>query len=154
MALVIDKQIEELNELIRWDIDAIGAYTEAISAIKEPPIRESLTRFREDHERHIDELSSIVRRLDGTPPTATDLKGIARKTMTKVAGLMGTETVLKAMQNNERAIGSAYSRHLTFDFPGDVLEVLKRNYQDEQRHLAYIDQALRARSWEQPGAHV
>ena len=28
--LTIDKQIEELNELLRLDIDAVGAYSQAI----------------------------------------------------------------------------------------------------------------------------
>ena len=49
MALSIDKQIEELNELIRFDFDAIGAYNSAIADIKEMTIRDPLTQFRGDH---------------------------------------------------------------------------------------------------------
>ena len=42
MALSIDKQIEELNELIRFDFDAIGAYNSAINDIKELVVRDPL----------------------------------------------------------------------------------------------------------------
>ena len=60
MALSIDKQIEELNELIRFDFDAIGAYNSAINDIKEMQIRDPLIQFRGDHERHVQNLSAIV----------------------------------------------------------------------------------------------
>ena len=34
-------------------------------------------------------------------------------------------------------------------FPDDVLELVRRNYADEQRHLAWIERALDQRLWEQ-----
>jgi uncharacterized protein (TIGR02284 family) len=150
MALTIDKQIEELNELIRWDIDAVGAYNEAIDAAKEPTIRDPLTQFRKDHQRHIEELSQIVRRIGGKPVEKADLKGIVRKTMTKVAGLVGVESVLRAMKSNEEAVNKAYSHHLSFDWPRDIAEQIRRNFADEQRHLEWVVRTLEARSWEEP----
>lgn len=153
MALSIEKQIDELNELIRFDHDAVGAYTEAIDAVHEPAIREPLTRFRGDHERHIADLSAVVRRLGGKAVERADLKGVLRKTMTKVAGLVGAETVLKAMKSNEEALNKAYNRHSALDYPNDVLELIKRNYEDEKRHLAWVEQALLTRLWERTPAH-
>jgi uncharacterized protein (TIGR02284 family) len=153
MALSIEKQIEELNELIRIDRDALGAYTEAIDAVREPAVRDPLTRFREDHERHVSALSEVVRRLGGKPAAGVDLKGMLRKTLTKVAGLVGAETVLKAMKSNEEAINQAYERRSTMDFPSEVRELVQRNYEDERRHLAWVGDALRSRIWEQASAH-
>ena len=153
MALSIEKQIEELNELIRYDLDAIGAYTEAIDKVHHPGIREPLTQYRGDHERHVSELSAVVRRLGGKPAESPDVKGVVRKTMTKIAGLMGEETILKAMKSNEEALNKAYNHHSTLDFPVDVLDLIKRNYADEKRHLQWVEQALRARVWEQPATH-
>ena len=101
MALSIDKQIEELNELIRFDFDAIGAYNSAIDDIKEIHIRDPLIQFRGDHERHVQNLSVIVARLGGKPVDAPGFKGVVRKTMTKFASLGGTELTLKAMRSNE-----------------------------------------------------
>jgi len=153
MPLSIEKQIEELNELIHLDHDAVGAYNEAINAVQEDSIRTPLIRFKGDHERHILDLSSLVRQLGGKPAERPDLKGLARKTMTKIAGLMGAEAVLKAMKSNEEATNKMYSHHAAMDFPSDVMDVLVRNYQDEQRHLAWVLDALRTRLWEQAPAH-
>src|SRR5205814_3393377 len=130
MALSLEKQIEELNELIRFDHAAVDAYTEAIDAVqRQPTVSDPLTRFRGDHERHISELSAVVRRLGGKPTERVDLAGGARKVMTKIAGLVGAETVLKAMKSNEEAINKAYNHHSTLDFPVDVLDLIRRNYE-------------------------
>lgn len=154
MALTTDKMIEELGELIRYDYDAIGAYTSAIDDIHELAIRDPLIQFRGDHERHVENLSAIVRRLGGSPPEAPGVKGFIRKTMTKVAGLGGTEMTLKAMRSNEEVLNKTYAHHLSLDFPDDIKEVIRQNYGDEQRHLAWVEQALQTRLWESGvGAH-
>jgi uncharacterized protein (TIGR02284 family) len=153
MALSTDKQIEELNELIRFDFDAIGAYNEAIAHVKEESITQPLVQFRGDHERHVSDLSAIVRRLGGQPVDRAGFKGVVRKTMTRIAGLVGTESVLMAMKSNENVLNKTYAHHAALDFPSDILDVIKRNYADEQRHLAWIEQALRTRLWEQTPAH-
>ncbi len=153
MALSTDKMIEELNELIRFDYDAIGAYNEAIDHVHEMHVKDPLTRFRGDHERHVTELSAIVTRLGGKPVEKPGVKGIVRKTMTKIAGMMGTEPVLKAMKSNEEVLNKTYAHHASLDFPRDILDVIKRNFSDEQRHLAWVEQAINTRIWEQHPAH-
>jgi len=154
MPLTVEKQIEELNELIQYDHDAVGAYTSAIDDIKEPQVRDPLVRFRSDHERHVRNLSEIVIRLGGQPVERPDFKGILRKTMTKVAALAGTEGTLKAMKSNEEVLNKTYAHHLSLDFPDDIKEVIRGNYSDEQRHLAWVEQALQTRLWEAgAGAH-
>jgi uncharacterized protein (TIGR02284 family) len=153
MALSTEKIIEELNELIRFDYDAIGAYDEAIDDIKEAMIRDQLVLFRGDHQRHVSELSVIVSRFGGTPPTRPGIKGVVRKTMTKVAGLAGTEATLRAMKSNEEVLNKTYIHHASMDFPADVLDRIRRNLDDERRHLAYIEQCLIDRPWETTGVH-
>jgi uncharacterized protein (TIGR02284 family) len=153
MALSTAKIVEELNELIRYDYDAIGAYNSAIDDTKELAVREPLKEFRSDHERHVLELSAIVRGLGGQAAEKPDFKGMLRKTMTKVAGLGGTELILKAMRSNEDVLVKTYAHHFSLDFPDDIKEVIRRNYGDEQRHLAWVESALQSRLWEQqPGA--
>jgi uncharacterized protein (TIGR02284 family) len=153
MTMTTDKIIEECNELIRMDRDAIGAYQEAIEKIEHPDMAQQLERFKGDHQRHVNELTAIVGRLSGTPAKKPDLKGAARKTMTKIAGLLGVEPVLMAMRSNEKALNETYERHSKMDFPADILDVIRRNYQDEQRHLAWVEDCLRTRPWEHKPAH-
>lgn len=117
-------------------------------------IRDPLIQFRGDHERHVQNLSAIVTRLGGKPVDAPGFKGIVRKTMTKVAGLGGTELTLKAMRSNEEVLNKSYAHHLSLDFPDDIKDVIRQNYGDEQRHLAWVEQALQTRLWESGvGAH-
>jgi uncharacterized protein (TIGR02284 family) len=146
--LTTEKIIEALGELIRYDYDAVGAYNAAIAGIKEPSARDPLLQFRGDHERHLAELSAIVARLGGKPPASPGLKGIVRKTMTKVAGFGGTELTLKAMRANEEVLNKTYAHPLTLDFPDDIKDIIRRNYMDEQRHLAWVESALQTRLWE------
>ena len=143
--------IEECNDLIRFDHDAIGAYDEAIDHIDEMTIKDQLLRFRGDHERHVLDLSAVVRRLGGDPPERPGFRGIVRKTMTKVAGLGGTEMILKAMRSNEEVLNKQYGERMKKEFPNDILEIIRRNFGDEQRHLAWVEQALQNRLWESAG---
>lgn len=153
MALSTDKIIDECNDLIRFDYDAVGAYNEAIDHLSEEHIRQQLIAFRGDHERHITDLSALVRRLGGEPPEMPGLRGIVRKTMTKIAGLVGTEATLRAMRSNEEVLNKQYANRCNLDFPQDVLQLIQRNYGDEQRHLAWVVRALDMRLWEQTPAH-
>ncbi|HLL46402.1 MAG TPA: DUF2383 domain-containing protein, partial [Longimicrobiaceae bacterium] len=59
--------VAELNDLLQLDHDAVGAYTLAIQALPTDAHRDTLVRFREDHERHVAELTELVRRYGGAP---------------------------------------------------------------------------------------
>lgn len=143
-----DKIIEELNEVLQIDIDAIGAYTDAINACDEVEIKNQLRVFQGDHERHVRELEALVRREGGEPRRRPDLKGFLQRGMTKIAGMIGTESTLRAMLANERTTNEVYAKHVGKAFPADILEVLRRNYGDEQRHFAWIEAAVQQRLWE------
>lgn len=146
--LTQDKIIEELNEVLQIDLDAVGAYQAAINSIDDIEIKSQLIEFRRDHERHIADLSAIVRRCGGNPVAHADLKGMLQKGMTKVAGLVGTEATLRAMLTNERTTNAVYAKHCQKNFPPDILDVLRRNYGDEQRHYSWIEASVQQRLWE------
>ena len=59
--------VAELNDLLQLDHDAVQAYSLAIKGIRNPEHRETLTRFRGDHERHVRELTELIREHDGIP---------------------------------------------------------------------------------------
>ncbi len=151
MLLSQEKIVDELNEVLQIDIDAVGAYQTAIDSISELAIKRQLIQFKADHERHCTDLNALVQRFGGDPNKRPDLRGVVRKGFTKVAGLVGTEATLRAMLSNERLTNDVYARHVQRAFPPDVLDVLRRNFGDEQRHFAWIDTALRERLWEQTG---
>jgi uncharacterized protein (TIGR02284 family) len=148
-AMDLNRMIERLNELIALDYDAVGAYAAAIHRIDVESLRMRLREFQQDHERHIRELSEVVTRLGGTPRTTPDAKGFILKGFTAVTSMMGNEAALQAMRGNETLTHRTYRMALDEDWSDEARALIERNFSDEQRHLAFIEDALRHRIWEQ-----
>lgn len=140
---------EKLGKLMRLDGDAMHAYIRAIRGSKTASVRETLSNFRDDHGRHIAELSLAIRNLGESPPRySRDFKGFLIEGFIAVRSMAGTKGALKAMRTNEQFTNRRYNEALSLDLPDDVRDVVERSYEDEHRHLAYIEQALINRVWE------
>jgi uncharacterized protein (TIGR02284 family) len=148
MALDIEKVVKKLNDLIALDRDAVGAYEAAIRRMSVQVLREPLRLFQLEHERHIRDLSLLVEGLGGEPRKEPDLKGKALKGFTSVTSSMGDHAALMAMRGNEELTNRSYSKALEEVWPEDARAVIERNRADEQRHLKFIEDALRERLWE------
>lgn len=140
--------VHKLNELLMLDNDAVRAYSSAIERITIPYVKERLTEFRADHERHIRDLSDCIRRIGGEPKDRPDFKGPFIQAMTALRSMAGNEQAIKAMKGNEELTNKKYSEALETDLPADVAEIVRRNYQDEVRHLAFINEVIDRRIWE------
>lgn len=143
------KMVEKLNDLIALDYDAVGAYEAAINRMDVEFLRMRLREFQQDHERHIRELSQAVQQLGGKPREKPGAKGFILKGFTAVTSMMGNEAALQAMRGNEMLTNRTYRSALEEDWSDDIRTLLERNYRDEQRHLAFIEESLRNRTWEQ-----
>lgn len=143
------KWVEKLNDLIAVDIDAVSAYRACIDRLRHADIKQRLGAFQQDHERHIRELSAYVTKFGGKPRSKADIKGFFLKGFTAVTSMVGDEAALKAMQGNEQLTNRSYQAALEEAWPDDLRQLVARNYGDEQRHLAYIREALHNRAWEQ-----
>src|SRR5690606_16217034 len=133
----------KLNSLIQLDIDAVNAYEQAIQRIDATQIAGQLDAFKGDHQRHIEELSRAVRDLGGEPPDGSpDLKGYLLEGFTALRSATGTEGALKAMRTNEKLTNKRYEAALSENLPANVASIVRRNREDERRHLQYIEMAL------------
>lgn len=151
-AMDLNRMIERLNELIALDHDAVGAYEAAINRIDVESLRMSLRGFQQDHERHIQDLSRMVTQLGGTPRQKPDVKGFILKGFTAITSMMGNEAALQAMRGNETLTHRTYRAALDEEWSDEARRIIERNFSDEQRHLAFIENALRNRIWEQTPA--
>lgn len=149
----MDKLIAKLNDLIALDIDAANAYEAAISRMTIPVLQEQLREYQADHERHIQDLTEVVVRFGGEPRKKPDVKGFFIKGFTAVTSMMGDEAALQAMRGNETLTNRTYKDSLKENWSDDVRALIEKNYSDEQRHLAFIVDALQNRSWEQASSH-
>jgi len=142
---MFEKKIEDImNDLIQVDIDAYFAYSEAINHIEGKDIREQLISFQKDHERHIENLSSLLKEAGGEPiEYSKDVKGQVIQGITWLRSIMGTKGALKAMVTNEKITNSKYHEALEYTgFTREIREQISQNFNDEKRHLAYVEKKL------------
>lgn len=149
----MEKLIAKLNELIALDIDATNAYEAAINRMTAPQLKQQLLEFKGDHERHTQELTAAVVKFGGEPRTRPDVKGFFLKGFTAITSMMGDEAALQAMRGNETLTNKKYKDALGENWSEDLRALIEKNYSDEQRHMAFIVDALRNRLWEQTAAH-
>lgn len=141
-----DKVVSKLRALAQLDVDAIGTYDAAIARVTDADVATQLASFRVDHVRHVQDLNALIQQLGGEPvQQVPDLKGVALTGMTMVTSMMGTLSALMAMVGNEELTNRVYEAALKLKLDGEARTLIAKNYADEQRHLAWIKSALKAR---------
>ena len=143
MAQVEPKLVHHLNELISLDLNAIEAYEAAIVRLSDPGDKAELGRFMADHRRHVTELTPLVLEIGDKAATSPDFKRVLTKGKVVVMAIAGDPGVLEAMKSNEEATTKIYDKARTHpDLPMQARTIIERNFVDEQRHLAWLEQRL------------
>lgn len=140
--------VKQLKSLCQLDIDAIHAYMRAKEHIKQTDIKNTISDFEADHKRHVKDLSEMIKSYGDQPPEfSRDFKGYLLEGFAAMRSVTGTEGALKALRSGEKMTNKDYGEAVSLDFPATVLTLLRRNFDDEQRHLKYIDQSISTRAW-------
>src|SRR5690606_10560976 len=135
--------VAELNDLLQLDHDAVQAYGIAIEAVEDERLRETLIAFRGDHERHIDELTELIRAHGGIPiETAHIPTGMFKAAVQRAGAARGDRALMLAFKANERQVRDKYRRHADAPHPPEVRAVLARAAADEERHYAWALEVL------------
>jgi rubrerythrin len=137
--------VAELNDLLRLDHDAIGAYTIAIENFESVTYRETLEGFRRDHERHVRELTELVRAAGGTPAEAPHAGSSPFKLAVQGLGaLAGSDRALiLAFKANEGESVAKYAAAAERPHAENVAEVLRRAARDEEKHYEWAESRLK-----------
>ena len=134
---------EKLIDLIELDYDAISAYKQAIDRIDNAAHKTKLLEFMADHERHVSELSDVIRQQGGKAPDSGDFKQVLTSGKVKIADMVGDdEAILKAMKSNEDQTTSKYESMVQENFPAPVHKLMEKGLADERKHRAWIEAAL------------
>lgn len=140
--------IQAMHDLLHLDMDAIKAYEQASKSCDHASVAQQLRSFQGDHQRHVRDLSAELTRLGEKADVRTDVKGFFIEAFTAITSI-GTHSALVAMKGNEQLTTSKYKAALELrDLPQQALDVIRANYADEQRHLAWIKDALDRKVWE------
>lgn len=131
--------VKKLKSLVHLDIDAWHAYAQAIEKLDDAGVRHQFEKYQADHDRHVKELSELIRDLGADPPEfSRDFKGFFIEGWTALRSITGTQGVLAAMETNEKLTTHKYAEASELPFPADINAVVDSNYEDEKDHLAYI----------------
>ena len=137
--------LAELNDLLQLDHDAVQAYTVAIDNLRAEPFRRTVQSFRGDHERHITDLTQLIQTLGGTPSEQPHIPtGFFKLAVQKAAAAGSDRELLLAFKANEGQVRDKYRRAAGASYPPEVTVVVRRNASDEERHYAWVTQALEA----------
>ncbi|WP_058533894.1 DUF2383 domain-containing protein [Legionella saoudiensis] len=134
---------DALYELCELDYDAIEAYKAAINRLENNAYKNVLTEFLYDHERHVQELTNILRSRQHPFPDGPGMKEYLAQGKVVLANLMGDRAILKAMVSNEVDTNTAYERVNNYsDIWPDALAILQRGLEDERRHKQWLESTL------------
>lgn len=141
-----DEIMKSLRALMQVDIDASEVYQEVITKIEDDKnIHDTLTLFRKEHLRHVDDLSKWIIDLGGqAPERSADLKGIIltgyAKLRSSIGGLKGA---LNAIHQSEKITNESYAHAVKLEIKDTKLkQLLVDGYEDEKRHIKYIEEKL------------
>lgn len=136
--------IADLNDLLQLDHDAIQAYSIAIARMRNAAHKQTLQEFKADHERHIDELSRLIRHHGGTPIPAPHLPtGVFKLAVQAVGALGGDRGILLAFKANERQVRDKYRKMAERQHEDtEMSAVLSRAAGDESRHYSWVLETL------------
>lgn len=133
-----------LAALIELDMDLVEAYRTALERLTDPIHKQWLEGFKQDHERHVRELSCVLEKVHGDPPNKPDFTQYVAKGKVILADAVGSDyDILAAMHTNEADTNAAYQRAAKHsEVREEVLALMERNLQDERRHRAWIEERM------------
>jgi competence ComEA-like helix-hairpin-helix protein len=136
-----ETDIEALAALAQLDLEAAAAYSICAEAMPIEDIRDTLISFREDHLRHVRDLGQLVEEMGGE---AVDAEGPVRESsltaLASATSALGPDAGYLAMISNEQLTNSVYQAILQIEWDEDVQQVIKRNLEDEKRHLQWLQE--------------
>lgn len=131
-----------LRRLVRAELQVIACFTAGMERIADEELRADLGRICADLERHVLELSEIMRLLGERPPgMRLDLRGRVLRRWTSLAARRGDGAVIHALRARVRRLDRRYDRALAWDLPLEAGANLLTNQLDLRRHRLQLRNA-------------
>ena len=111
--------------------------------------RKKLQEFKEDHERHVKELTVFLTALGkDTPSEADNTKSLIAKAKVILGSIIDDGKILRAMLSNEADTNTAYERmnKRANELPGsNIHKIIARGLEDEIKHKNWLESVLEER---------
>ena len=129
-----------LMALAEMDLGAAQAYEIGAGAIEDEEISQALLSFRDDHLRHVDNLERLASAMGGEPLDRDRAGDSLLARLAEAAAELGEEATIMAMIAHEQLTNSTYGSIIELGWEDEVKLVLQRNFEDEQRHLEFLEE--------------
>ena len=140
-----DHFIQDLKNLVSLDYAAIEGYEAALKGIKNKEYKNILEGFKNDHERHIRNISHFLKMKGYNCPSGPGMKKLLTQGKVILATFAGDIAILKATMGNEIITTEAYEKiNAYIDIPSDIKKALLEGHEDEKKHLLWIEDELDA----------
>jgi rubrerythrin len=131
-----------IKDLLELDFDAIEAYEAAINRLQDQSYKSKLSEFKQDHVKHTEVLSSLLKTHEEEAPTSGSAKQYLAQGKVVLGGLIGDKMILLAMISNEIDTNTAYERVLYHEHRwADAVNIITEGLADERRHKTWLQSA-------------
>lgn len=137
-----------IKNLVEYDYDAIETYDTAVNKLENKTYKNTLRGFKDDHEQHIDELSTFLQEHGEDVPDSGSMKRFTRGKVIPET-MVGDHTILEAVRNHESDNHTAYeciNQHK--DVNEELKDTLVQGLADEEIHSHWLNGIIRTRDSE------
>ena len=133
-----DNPRDLVTSLLNLEKDALEAYDSVVERLEDVSYKSKIADFREDHYRHVNELTEYATSQGYEIPDGT-AKSMLTSGKIVLADMFGDNVILKAMRTNEEDTVSAYDNALKQECCTGVLrDICTRARADEMRHREWM----------------
>ncbi|HLV64412.1 MAG TPA: helix-hairpin-helix domain-containing protein [Polyangiaceae bacterium] len=134
-----EDEIRTLVALAQMDAEAAAAYEAAAELVFDDELKEALRAFGSDHARHVTDIGRCLDKLGestefATPPPEESVFAL----LTSAVSALGPRAAVLSLVGNERFTNATYETALEFVSNPEARALLEKNFEDEQRHLAWL----------------
>ncbi len=128
-----------IRNLFKHELAATEVCKEALGHIENNYISQQVSKFLDNHEKHVEELSQTLKNLTGSlPERKTDLKGALLSGYASLRSMTGQKGALNALETTENIVLNAYKDASKQTFEPNINNIIKNNLSEEERRYKYI----------------
>jgi hypothetical protein len=128
-----------LNKILRGEISAVEAYEQVIPTFTSERDRFLLSEIRNEHDRNVEKLRSLVEHSRFAPNEDSGTWGTVVTTIVGAANLMGNTAALKALEEGEEHGLKLYQEGLKYNLTDEELDMFTEDFiPGLERHIASV----------------
>ncbi len=130
-----------LNQILNGEEMAVEAYDHYLDQLETESTIELLEQFKQDHEEHIQQLSTRIKELNGEPDDDSALGKVVSKTMMEIGDLLGTpsegEIVDKIYEGEDKGINQV-EEQLQEKLDAESQQLVDQILATDKKHLEQL----------------